>query len=68
MSEEQKNELIQYMYTFAWKFGLNFHLPTEELIIQRVGETMALPEDFIDNMFPPTVNKIDYNNDIDFVD
>jgi hypothetical protein len=44
---KSKEDLIQYIYDFAWNYGRYYHLPSSRLIIEKVKEHIQLPEEAI---------------------
>lgn len=46
--EENKQELIDYIYEFAWQYGRLFYTEqTNEERLKAISEKFMLPEDFI---------------------
>jgi len=54
--EAFKENLIPYIYDFAWNYGRFYHIGDAEKIIAAVKERMQLPEEFI--------SEINLNNSI----
>ncbi len=48
MTEQDKKQLVNYIYNFAWQYGNLFHIKDEKKILSSIDEKFILPEDFVE--------------------
>lgn len=56
MNEQEKKQLVEYIYNFAWQYGRLTHIKDEKKIFKEIDEKFILPETFV-NKFVDTLEK-----------
>lgn len=47
MTEQEKKQLVDYIYNFAWQYGRLSHIKDEKRRIREIDDRFILPEDFV---------------------
>ena len=47
MTEQEKKQLVDYIYNFAWQYNRLSHIKDEKRRIREIDDRFILPEDFV---------------------
>lgn len=47
MTEQEKKQLVEYIYNFAWQYGRLTYMKDEKKIFREIDDKFILPEVFV---------------------
>jgi hypothetical protein len=48
MTNQEKKQLVEYIYNFAWQYSRESHIKNEKKLKSNLKEKFILPEEFVE--------------------